>query len=796
MPQPVSYNTGNPVSGSLQDSNIAYVVDGQERNYRGGFGGLSWMSEAKSNGNVVFIGNTTSVGRGPAGKPLFWVSPSPYEFDIINTVNRLPGSAGNYTDTGSAYSGAIQDGFFIVDGYFNKSNADGLVLYFDAGQPGSYPRTGTSWLDLSGETHDGTFTNGPTFDPTTNSVLFDGVDDSVPYNNVGISQNFSVSSWVNCTYVASSNNIVSKNGPYFMRIVSSKVRFNLYADGSWLFQNGTTILSNNRWYNLVMVRDGTSWNGYINGNLEFSVTKTGTVTSNASNYIGYTPAGGEQAGFNGNIKTVMIHHKALSQTEIKQNLFQSDIVQDGLIGFFDGANLVSYETGSTITYSLTGSYTGNSISGSVLNGVGWSNENGGSFVFDGVDDRIQVNQQGVFGKYADWSMDAWVKFSSEGYDGWMIVVDQTNYSKLYKNIMVWLDSSTGGNKRIAMYDGSWQYSNSYIHSDTWTHISCTTEGQVAKMYINGRLDATRTFTWNDTSDANNYLGIGGHASNSFYRFNGNIANVKIYNRTLTAEEVRQNYQNTKDRFQPTEDVILKNLTLYMDPANPESVDTNLAMSNLVNGNVITKGSNTTSSFDYGARSMISSAGPEGTGTLDTGFRTGSITIANNKWVDSADPWTVQTWICKHSSNQPNNWWHVITDGQSGDMFTVYNDAIGSMRTSMNNAGYGGVFDVGSDIIYGFNWRDNVNLGWNLITLRYDPVGQTVQLSINDQHDAAATGRVINPNYRLRNFHGWGSSNSSYHSDPAFSISLAYQDLLTDAEVEYNYNAMKGRFGIA
>ena len=32
MPQPVSYNTGTPVSGSIQENSISYVVDGQNRN--------------------------------------------------------------------------------------------------------------------------------------------------------------------------------------------------------------------------------------------------------------------------------------------------------------------------------------------------------------------------------------------------------------------------------------------------------------------------------------------------------------------------------------------------------------------------------------------------------------------------------------------------------------------------------------------------------------------------------------------------------------------------------------------
>ena len=40
---------------------------------------------------------------------------------------------------------------------------NGLVLCLDAGNTKSYPNTGTTWTDLSGNSNTGTLTNGPTF---------------------------------------------------------------------------------------------------------------------------------------------------------------------------------------------------------------------------------------------------------------------------------------------------------------------------------------------------------------------------------------------------------------------------------------------------------------------------------------------------------------------------------------------------------------------------------------------------------------------------------------------------------
>lgn len=52
-----------------------------------------------------------------------------------------------------------------------------LLLWLDAEQPGSYPETGTTWTDLSGNGNNGTLTNGPTY--SSGSIVFDGVNDFI-----------------------------------------------------------------------------------------------------------------------------------------------------------------------------------------------------------------------------------------------------------------------------------------------------------------------------------------------------------------------------------------------------------------------------------------------------------------------------------------------------------------------------------------------------------------------------------------------------------------------------------------
>lgn len=64
---------------------------------------------------------------------------------------------------------------------FNRQGIvnSGLVGYWDAGIKGSYPGTGTNWMDLAGE-NDASLINGPLFNESTGgSIVFDGVNDRI-----------------------------------------------------------------------------------------------------------------------------------------------------------------------------------------------------------------------------------------------------------------------------------------------------------------------------------------------------------------------------------------------------------------------------------------------------------------------------------------------------------------------------------------------------------------------------------------------------------------------------------------
>jgi len=73
---------------------------------------------------------------------------------------------------------------------------DGLVLCLDAGNPKSYPGSGTTWTDLSGNGNNGTLTNGPTYNSgNLGSLVFDGVNDYVNLGDLDLPAPFTLSIW-------------------------------------------------------------------------------------------------------------------------------------------------------------------------------------------------------------------------------------------------------------------------------------------------------------------------------------------------------------------------------------------------------------------------------------------------------------------------------------------------------------------------------------------------------------------------------------------------------------------------
>jgi len=229
------------------------------------------------------------------------------------------------------------------------------------------------------------------------------------------------------------------------------------------------------------------------------------------------------------------------------------IVKDGLIGYFDAAQLRSWpRTGTTLTNLF-----GSAPAGSLVNGVSSGNEYGGVLIFDGTDDYINFgsainngyNQVGVGMSVCLWYNYEYGVLGSM----WLTQCADANINNVGLGIL--LDVG-GGNLDVSSYclvnnatyviASTRNVFNAFVPNYVVGTYNSST-GAIA-IYKNGVLQTNNVNTprniWSDTN-ANLFIG---RSRSSLPQYNGKIYAAHYYNRALTAAEVLQNYNATRGRF--------------------------------------------------------------------------------------------------------------------------------------------------------------------------------------------------------------------------------------------------------
>ena len=226
--------------------------------------------------------------------------------------------------------------------------------------------------------------------------------------------------------------------------------------------------------------------------------------------------------------------------------YSPKIVTDGLVLYLDAANPASYVSGSTVWNDLSRSQ----LSGSLVNGPTFSSGNGGSIVFDGVDDYVSVPKQTAFVNVSQFTLMSWMKrrtvsskvvchqgatlredISFELWSDGFAYFELGNASNSYANIA---NTSTDWQYLAMVFDGT-QTGNS-------NRLKCYINGSLLNVAYNGTIPAT-------TADPDSIFSVGATIGTGYSNFSdGNISQVAIYNRALTATEILQNYNATKGRF--------------------------------------------------------------------------------------------------------------------------------------------------------------------------------------------------------------------------------------------------------
>jgi hypothetical protein len=205
--------------------------------------------------------------------------------------------------------------------------SSGLVLCLDAGNPRSYPGTGTVWNDASGSNNTGTIFNGPVYNSSNGGYLdFDGIDDYAGGANsvsTDLTGDMSCEVWFKLDAVASDwvrpfGKGDGSNRTYGLWYNTTSGGFLYQRYGTSNFQAQlTTLPAVGQWYQMVGTSTGSNHVLYLNGVSVATATATGPWASSSE---GYRVAAATFHTFhNGPLSITRLYNRGLSAAEVSQN---------------------------------------------------------------------------------------------------------------------------------------------------------------------------------------------------------------------------------------------------------------------------------------------------------------------------------------------------------------------------------------------------------------------------------------------------------------------------------------------
>jgi len=231
--------------------------------------------------------------------------------------------------------------------------------------------------------------------------------------------------------------------------------------------------------------------------------------------------------------------------------YNGKIVTDGLVLALDAGNIKSYPQTGTVWTDLSG----NNNSGSLVNSPTFDGGNGGSIVFDGVDDDVSCGNPPLLSLPAEASISVWVRTnraypsdtSSTVFRGIVgKVIDGGIGRQSY--YIDWYGTNSTRILRLGVGDSTNATQltiSNFNFQNKWTHIVGVWNQSTMQLWVNGILGNSGANS-RTPQVITNPLRIGRVFATSWW--SGNIAQVQLYTKTLTPQEILQNFNVTRARY--------------------------------------------------------------------------------------------------------------------------------------------------------------------------------------------------------------------------------------------------------
>ena len=215
-------------------------------------------------------------------------------------------------------------------------------------------------------------------------------------------------------------------------------------------------------------------------------------------------------------------------------------VAGGLVGYWkfdEGAGTTAVDS------------SGNNNNGTLIDNPDWvDGKIGKALEFNGSTNYVEINDSDSLDGFDEITIEAWVK-PILGQRGAVVSRYLYDYNIPINERVYELTVEQGGTIGFALSsDGSsatWLESNNTVQNNEWNHIAAVSDGNTMRIYINGEQDPNTKAAPASLHSSSYNLQIGTWEYSPNQRdtyFNGVIDEVKIYNRALSAEEIKADYE--------------------------------------------------------------------------------------------------------------------------------------------------------------------------------------------------------------------------------------------------------------
>jgi hypothetical protein len=444
------------------------------------------------------------------------------------------------------------------------------------------------------------------------------------------------------------------------------------------------------------------------------------------------------------------------------------IVSSNLVLALDPANTKCY-VGSGVTIR---DLLGISSAGTLINGPTYSSNFGGYLNYDGTNDYTSIPHSNSINISDNITFSMWCRMNDLTY-GYYPLSKMTGlngyefgFDAASRKMFVGIRNNAGDGYKSAI-------AGTTVDKNIWTHYTGTKSGTGVSIFINGVYSGGLALTYIGSLSASTPFTLG--SANGSYYTPCDISQVLVYSKKLSDDEIKQNYDATKKRYEYDVPIITDGLILNLDAGSLLSyagsgnswvdVSKNNNIGLLVNGPTYT-GSGSTAALVFD-------------GTNDYAI------IQDNSGLALTSQGSLNVWFkLNSSSNQV-----IVSKGNVYADRNAYGIYIYNTQGIIGEIAGSATFNqvpTNSSFASTNVWR-MATISWDSSLLSFYVNGSLI----------GKVSQTITPNTSGFPFVVGGNGNTTPSTFSASSISsvLVYNRALRSSEIYQNYDAMRSRYGL-